>query len=1245
MGRTGRAIRGIAVTAALALALVGFSAGPAGAEPPDFVFQVPQAEGEPGEEAGQIDNPRGVAGDPETGHMYVADMSNARINEYTAWGLFVKAWGWNVAPDGAPGDTLAEELETCGPLVPQAEPPVGLCQTGTSGDGRGQLNRPVGLAVDDAGNVYVYEWENLRVQKFSPAGEFLVMFGGEVNKTKVDEAAPEAEQNVCPIAPTDACQAGTAGEGPSHLAASISDVIAYSAAEDAILVGDKGGIQVFNLDGAYREEFAFAGPRASFADQSVNGLDIDLAGNIYFSLAGVEDVYKLSPAGEPLAPGQPGASDFEVGNPLAVAVDAQGSVYAIDDPPGIGFAVEGRVVRFDSAGEKLLPTASEEEAGEIFPYIPGQGPTLTAIATNICAGSEAPGNLYLGYFTAIFVPHVSKVAAYGTGPLGCEPPPPNAPRVTAQFAVSAGAGDATVRAQINPKYWTDAKYYVEYGPGNCSEGSCPSKSPLSPALLTEKAVNAPVMTNGVVLEGLQPGVIYRFRFVAQSSGGGPVYGIDPDGEGPEKADPEHGLEGTFKTPAPKGPAPPCPNDGFRTGAGRELPDCRGYELVSPLDKGNADVAFARARNGVEWRFFEVNQGAAAGNRFTFTSSTAFGDAESAPFSSQYLAERTASGWASAGISPPRSESPVGVQLNLDEEFHGFSDDLCQAWIRHYSVAPLAPKAIAEYPNIYRRHNCGESATYEAITTEKPPNRPPEEYRELSVKGFSVDGTHTVYTADDQLHPAAPEPEPRELLLYERSGGDTRFVCYRPSGKPIAEACSAGTAALAGVSDLSSVHNAISANGSRIFWTAFSMAVARKSYPGTIFVRIDGTETVAVSGSVGPDPAYFWTASDDGAKAIFQFVDGPRKGELYEFDLATETADLIAKGVEGPLGASEDASRVYFSSTEDLDGTGPGSKDTHNLYLYEANSGGPGGTFTFVMALAARDIGSTEVTTNNPATRPIEFAPATRAARVSADGLHAAFMSFASPAPTGYENLDATSGQPVAEVYLYDAAEGQLRCVSCNPTESRPAAGSTEGVLAAARVQGWESLLHAPRILSEDGTRVFFESHEALVTRDTNSTWDVYQWEDLGKGTCTVGSHTFSSASGGCVDLLSSGESPGKSVFLDADLTGDNAFFSTQGSLAGADYGLNDVYVARVGGGFPERTRRPACEGEACQSPPPAPPAVTPASEAFKGAGGKAGKPNRRCRKGKRRVVRKGRARCVPKRTGRRAGSTRTGARR
>ena len=115
---------------------------------------------------------------------------------------------------------------------------------------------------------------------------------------------------------------------------------------------------------------------------------------------------------------------------------------------------------------------------------------------------------------------------------------------------------------------------------------------------------------------------------------------------------------------------------------------------------------------------------------------------------------------------------------------------------------------------------------------------------------------------------------------------------------------------------------------------------------------------------------------------------------------------------------------------------------------------------------------------------------------------------------------------------------------------------------------------------------------------------------------------------GLDSLISSGKSPEDSTLLDASPSGRDVFFTTGAGLLAYDPGSIDVYDAREEGGVPPPPGPVApCEGEACQSPPAPPATVTPASSLFQGEGNLA--PRRsRCAKGKRRVVRKGRPRCV-----------------
>jgi hypothetical protein len=246
------------------------------------------------------------------------------------------------------------------------------------------------------------------------------------------------------------------------------------------------------------------------------------------------------------------------------------------------------------------------------------------------------------------------------------------------------------------------------------------------------------------------------------------------------------------------------------------------------------------------------------------------------------------------------------------------------------------------------------------------------------------------------------------------------------------------------------------------------------------------------------------------------------------------------------------------------------------------------------------------------------------ARVTADGSRLVFMSDRSL--TGYDNRDAHSGRPDEEVYLYTGGTGGpagLVCVSCDPTGARPvgveyekinggvAGGSNvwpDTAVIAGSVPGWTPFslgeaLYQSRYLDASG-RVFFNSSDGLVPTDRNGTEDVYEYEPPGVGSCTTSSVTFSTASGGCVDLISSGTSGEESGFLDASESGDDVFFLTAAQLSKHDTDTSlDVYDARVGGGpGPEPPQPVECVGDACQNPVEPPEDQTPGSLTYKGPG-------------------------------------------
>jgi hypothetical protein len=486
-------------------------------------------------------------------------------------------------------------------------------------------------------------------------------------------------------------------------------------------------------------------------------------------------------------------------------------------------------------------------------------------------------------------------------------------------------------------------------------------------------------------------------------------------------------------------------------------------------------------------------------------------------------------------------------------------------------------------------------------------------RATNAGGTTVQVSANLLSSPAPAEPPAPKAEAsmpgEEEQLYEAhtEGGTTslRGVCVQPNGRALVGDCAAGT--------LGDHYNrrgllthAISEDGSVIYW----MAIVSSSSSGTtgkLFARVDGSETIPVSEGEG---AAFLAASADGSKAIFSDKDWLQQGGIRLFSLASKSSKAI--GVGRFVGASSDLSHIYLVSSEAK--AAGATVGQPNLYLYESESD----AFTFIATLSSADL--------LERFSPVDGRPTRRGAQVNADGTAVAFMSRARPGFGGYDNTDQNSGAADYEVYLWRAGTGTLVCVSCMPTGARPTGRLFTGTN---NFQIWVSgslplalsQLHYPHVLSEDGNRLFFHSFDPLSLRDTNGKQDVYEWEALGAGNCEEESLGFSEAAEGCVNLISTGESPSDSELVDASADGRDVFFKTNDSLDARDTGLLDIYDARVDGGFadpPEPVA--ACEGEACQNAPEAPNDPSPSSLTFEGAGNVVEAPAARkpspCAKGK-----------------------------
>jgi hypothetical protein len=1115
----------------------------------------------------------------------------------------------SVAIEGAPtGGTFTLSFSTAEPSVSSATTtpiPFDAGPTEVEEALEALVNiGPSSVVVTGApGGPYAVEFEGSRfadtnVNQLSADATGLTPAGGISVKVKTTVEGASAGE-VCDAAEVGEgylCEAGVRGTGEGQVGVeAVQQMIAVSPSGLVYVGGDKGRIQEFNPNGTYKSEIKLP------EEDTARALAVDpKSGDLYVgpdqNFIGAElpekpNVLKLDPATGSVV------SEIKVGFTRSLAVSSTGSLYVVALEKPESETAREEVLEFDSDGKAVIGPGSG------FAY---SGFALNSIATSSACNLPSDDIFISAYSSLLDAGTRSNVSAYGPAPdPAICPPPPKPPTIGASYATAVNTDSAIVRAEINPRFWADTGYWVEYGTGKCSEGGCK----VLPEEELGSAAGVPVRTAGVFLSGLSSAARYHYRFVAKSGGGGPAIG----------------EERTFSTPAISAESnAACPNRDFRTGASAMLPDCRAYEMVSPVDKNNGDIV-ASCNNLCNPAGFD--QSSVSGGAFTYSSYRAFGAAQSSPYSSQYLSTRGEDGWDNKSISPPRGVNILGAADTTETEFRAFSPDLCEAWIVHDSD-PLTADAPAGYTGLYRRQDCGEES-YEALSTAQPHLEPAALFAP-ELQGVSSDRRCVVFRVRDHL--TADANPGTNYQLYESCGGQLRLLSALPGGIASAQDASMGTVNSLSEIRTASVNRAISQDGLRIYWSA-SIEGHLDQLAGGIYLRenpeqpqsaISGGKcseagkacTVAVSETVTAVPAQYWTATPDGSKAFFSVPRGaPQAGNLYEFNAKTKKSKLIAGKVLGSmLGASEDASRIYFASEEALAPGGVAGRP--NVYLDD------GGDFRFVAALSGADVESPHSAINPE--------PINHLARISPDGTQLAFMSSSevlSEQVAGYDNSDVSSGEADAEVYLYDASAdegaGRLVCVSCNPTGARPAGRPLMegpygvGIRAAAQIPSSESQLYSQRALSENGQRLFFDSFEALVPQDTNGTQDVYEWEATGSGDCKAESPSFSPGAGGCIALISSGESPQDSEFVDASPSGSDVFLATSASLLPQDPGLVDIYDARVEGGFPPLpSTPPACEGEACQGPLSPPNDPTPASAAFQGAGNVVEKPARKAKRPK-----------------------------
>ena len=655
----------------------------------------------------------------------------------------------------------------------------------------------------------------------------------------------------------------------------------------------------------------------------------------------------------------------------------------------------------------------------------------------------------------------------------------------------------------------------------------------------------------------------------------------------------------------------CPNEALRTELGSSLlPDCRAYEMVSPPYKEGYQLFLSNpggySSDGEQAIVYGLGvlAGTAGGGQTAFK-----GDL--------YLDRRSGSGWQLSPLNAPSSEFvgelPIAAEANSGETL----------WDQHTSAQSFATKEL------YVRSASGVFSFIGSLT---PPLGEEEPSNVIQPTGSGYD--RPVATTSDYGHVVlfASEPSgywPFDLTqsfrgsLYEYSGTVSertgtykeRPILVGVTGEKGSEhliaVCSTRLGG-AGLNGNTSTFNALSADGETVFFTVLPCGV-----PATaeVYARLHGSlsspqaaETVDVSANEctvacgGESGKNFEGASEDGSRVFFtstqkltnDAVDGSASGDATEEAGCAGTApggggcNLYAYDFSKPAGA-----RLALISGGEVLGVLGMAEDGTRIY------------FASRTAIAAA--GENEYSASPVAEQPNVYVSDTATGKttfigtlsngdqndwkrvfkrpVQVAGEDGRFLLFLS----SRKGLTPDDETGAAQLFEYDAVTGELVRVSKGEDGfNRDGNGATSGVLGEYAETAYDSfdfkVTTNSLSVSGDGRSVFFESKDELSPRAVSAQVgckNLYEFHTGG----LISQGVVSLISDGLDTQLNKGTQCGPAL-QDIDETGSNVLFTTDDPLIPADVdGLQrDIYDARVDGGFPPAPAGQAglCGPEACE---------------------------------------------------------------
>jgi tripartite motif-containing protein 71 len=327
----------------------------------------------PGSAAGQVLDPTSIAISPTTGDIFVLQSGNnsiPRVQRFDPLGNYIAA-GWPT--------------------------------TSTYGTGNGQYHVPQGIAVDSAGNVWVADTNNKRIQEFTPNG----IWQGTLDLTLApcttpNEVAFDSADVLYVVGSGKVCRYDTSLSLLNSWTSTGATAVDIDAADNAWVTGTANVIKVYDATGATVATYGAAGAGDGQLT-SPQALAIAPSGKTYVADTGNGRVERFSSVGVFQTEWGHFPDAGVLDSPKGIAVDASDNVYVTNQQQGI-------IQKFDKDGTLLAE--STYGAGN------ANGQLSSSNLASTIAVDPSTGNLFVtdtnNYRIQEFSPSLTYITQWGS---------------------------------------------------------------------------------------------------------------------------------------------------------------------------------------------------------------------------------------------------------------------------------------------------------------------------------------------------------------------------------------------------------------------------------------------------------------------------------------------------------------------------------------------------------------------------------------------------------------------------------------------------------------------------------------------------------------------------------------------------------------------------------------------------------------------------------------------------------------